>query len=634
MFGIIAASRLRNKPSIGILQVKSINNILLGGIVDYTFSFDNPPNPNSKVLIFVGSDLGGRTATIPNTLILLDTTSARTGRVFQPNTPLQTYTMTTSANGRFWIYMLELENCDVITGVGFTPSLVTNTITSVSSNVLKDDTLITIYNSAPTPKPSIVANNGFNIITPTSDFVVEGFIRLYDNEFLNQTTDLSYIESDTAIRLFTVRLMKNYTQFLPETQAIVNRAILEGFTLPDQFKLNCIDRLIREMKLSGYWQKRDLILNYAYNDDAVEDFTRINWKDPSGVLTDHIKTNKYNLCGPTEDFSSSAWGKVGTGAQINSNVAIAPDGNMTADRWTNGTRLQQSVGNNVIISETYNWSVYGKADSGNLLRLHITANIPTGNAVFDLSTGVIVSTGGNVISASISNEGSGWYRCSIAYTPVGGEVALNSFNSGESIFIWGAQLTRGATLQPYQPISGNRGLLLYDNEGSIGPVANFEDYIDTNFNTSVNGLTYTLDEASRDAVLFNTLAVTPFIISGVDGSATIDSWRRTNSVVNRINQAGNVNLNSAFDLGGQGYKGINRINSTTVTLINKNVIGDRTANSSALANAKHFLHKSGGFTSDNIISFFSMGASVVSESQNFRTAYNTYLTSIGLSPIA
>ena len=422
--------------------------------------------------------------------------------------------------------------------------------------------------------------------------------------------------------------------FSPELKAVINRANTEGFTLPSKPTLQATDILIQQMIVDNYWQKRDLILNYAYNDDAVEDFTRINWKDPSGVLTDHIKTNKYNLCGPTEDFSSSAWGKVGTGAQIDSNVAIAPDGNMTADRWTNGTRLQQSVGNNVIISETYNWSVYGKADSGNLLRLHITANVPTGNAVFDLSTGVVVSTGGNVISASISNEGSGWYRCSIAYTPVGGEVALNSFNLGASIFIWGAQLTRGATLQPYQPISGNRGLLLYDNEGSIGPVANFGDYIDTNFNTSVNGLTYTLNEASRDAVLFNTLAATPFIISGADGSPTIDSWRRTSSTANRINQAGNVNLNSVFDLGGQGYKGINRINSTTVTLINKNVIGDRTANSSALANAKHFLHKSGSFTSDNIISFFSMGASVVSESQNFRTAYNTYLTSIGLSPIA
>jgi hypothetical protein len=634
MFSIIAASRLRNKPSIGILQVKAFDNILLGGIVDYTFSFDNPPNPNSKVLIFIGSNLGGRTATIPNTLILLSTTGAPTGRVFQPNTPLQTYTMTTTTNGRFWIYMLELENCDVITGVGFTPSLVTDTITSVSSNVLKDDTLITIYNSAEQPKPSIVANNGFNIITPTSDFNVEGFIRLYDNEFLNQTTDLSYTESATAIRLFTVRLMKNYTQFLPETQAIVNRAILEGFTLPDQFKLNCIDRLIREMKLSGYWAKRDLILNYAYNDDAVENFTRINWKNPNGNLSTYVRENKYNLCGPSEDFSVSNWGKVGSGASIGADVEMAPDSTMTADRWTNGTRLQQGLGNNITIGEIYNWSVYAKADSGNLLRLHINSNIPTGNAIFDLSTGTVVSTEGLVISASISNEGSGWYRCSIVYTAEGSVIALNSVNSGESIFIWGAQLSRGAALQTYQN-TVNRGILVYGNQGVIGSVSSIDNYVDTNWNLLNDSIAYLLDDASREAVIYKPASITANVISGIL-SINAERWSVANITVNvGINQGGASSTGGSADLRNEGYKAINRISSTDLTFFNKDVSFNRTANSTVIPNDTITIHRaSTGVVGDNIISYFSAGASTLTEAQNFRTAYNTYLTSIGLSPIA
>jgi len=74
--------------------------------------------------------------------------------------------------------------------------------------------------------------------------------------------------------------------FSPELKAVINRANTEGFTLPSKPTLQATDILIQQMIVDNYWQKRDLILNYAYNDDAVEDFTRINWKDPSGVLTD------------------------------------------------------------------------------------------------------------------------------------------------------------------------------------------------------------------------------------------------------------------------------------------------------------------------------------------------------------
>jgi hypothetical protein len=629
---IIASNRLRNKPSIGILQVKAFNNILLGGSVNYTFSFDNPPNPNSKVLIFIGSDLGGRTATIPNTLILLNTVGAPTGRVFQPNTPLQTYTMTTSTNGRFWIYMLELENCDVISGIGFTPSLVTNTITSVSSNVLKDDTLITIYNSAPTSKPSIVANNGFNIITPTSDFVVEGFIRLYDNEFLNQTTDLSYTQSATAIRLFTVRLMKNYTQFLPETQAIVNRAILEGFTLPDQFKLNCIDRLIREMKLSGYWQKRDLILNYAYNDDNVEDFTRINWKNPTGALSTYLRDNRINILGDTNSLTNF-WSNVSSTRVTGQLDPLG--GNQAILITTTGAsnRYAQNLGNNLQPGKIYNISVYAKFSIGNSFRLQ-NGSASSESATFNLQTGTTTSTAGTFSNAQIENVGNGWYRCSASFQATSNIIGFAISGTGSEYFIWGGQLTLGSSLQTYSENTNREGVLIYSNEGSIGCFRNVDNYIQTNWNLLNDSNTYLLNNASRDVVIYKPSPNTGNVISGILSGGQ-ERWGVINATANiRINQGGTNLTGGSADLRNEGYKSINRLSSNDLTFFNKDVTFDRTAASQNLINDSITVHRASGVVGDNVISYFSLGASTVAEAQNFRTAYNNYLTSIGLSPIA
>jgi len=428
------------------------------------------------------------------------------------------------------------------------------------------------------------------------------------------------------------RIRESYS---PELKAIINRANLEGFTLPSKPTLQATDILIQQMITDGYWVKRDLILNYAYNDDTLEDFTRINWKNPNGNLSTYVRENKYNLCGPSEDFSNSSdWGRVGTGAQIDSNVTLAPNSTMTADRWTNGTRLAQNMGNNIIPSEVYNWSVYAKADSGNLLRLHINSNIPTGNAVFDLSTGTVVSTQGLVTSASISNEGNGWYRCSIVYTAEGSLIALNSVNSGESIFIWGAQLTRGAALQTYQN-TVNRGILVYDNQGVIGSVSSIDNYVDTNWNILNDSIAYLLDDASREAIIYKPASFTANVISGILSSVA-ERWPVANVTANvRINQGGANITGGSADLRNEGYKAINRISSTDLTFFNKNVTFNRTANSTVIPNDTITIHRATtNAIGDNVISYFSAGASTVAEAQNFRTAYNTYLTSIGLSPIA
>ncbi|MFA5644536.1 MAG: type II secretion system protein [Patescibacteria group bacterium] len=69
-----------------------------------------------------------------------------------------------------------------------------------------------------------------------------------------------------------------------ELTAIIARAEAEGFTLPSVSTLRQVDILIGAMKTSGFWDEQDLILNFAYNNTDLANFSRINWKNPSDPL--------------------------------------------------------------------------------------------------------------------------------------------------------------------------------------------------------------------------------------------------------------------------------------------------------------------------------------------------------------
>ena len=69
----------------------------------------------------------------------------------------------------------------------------------------------------------------------------------------------------------------------------------------------------------------------------------------------------------------------------------------------------------MVTGQTYTASIFAKAAGYDFMNLTLdeTSNNPISNtAVFNLSTGTIASTGAGITS-SISDEGGGWYRCSI-----------------------------------------------------------------------------------------------------------------------------------------------------------------------------------------------------------------------------
>ncbi len=425
-------------------------------------------------------------------------------------------------------------------------------------------------------------------------------------------------------RTILATLGKKYS---PELQAIIDRANLEGFTLPSETTLVIIDVLIKAMITDGYWAKRDLILNFAYNDDNCREFSMINWKNPSGSLATEIKISD-NLFGRSEEFNAGIWSKVS--CPITTNSMLAPNGTTTADT-INFTALTSRLQGNavVIVGHKYNLSVYCKPDT--LTKVGLGDNVNTTNgAIFDLTT-LTVTLFGSGTNAIITAEPNGFYRCSVDLTMQTNTFMIRNHTGAipRQAYFWGAQATIGYGLNPYLPTTDSFGQLQYGIYGFLGNNSNLPvPFINTNFNPTIGINQYTLNNASRDFVINNT--ITNSYVDSAGG--TLENVIRLNNFANRINSGVNAVLN--LFTATLGYKALNRINSTQIVSVNTSVAVTNTLNSTTMSNRKQHLFNSSFSGSAIYLTYYSMGAEVVTEGQLFRTAYNNYLTNIGLTPIA
>jgi len=73
-------------------------------------------------------------------------------------------------------------------------------------------------------------------------------------------------------------------KLLAQTQAIITRATIEGFTLPDAQGIADIDDFITVLINIGLWDTLDYFGVYAYNNTGLSSFSRINWKRPFDAL--------------------------------------------------------------------------------------------------------------------------------------------------------------------------------------------------------------------------------------------------------------------------------------------------------------------------------------------------------------
>lgn len=186
------------------------------------------------------------------------------------------------------------------------------------------------------------------------------------------------------------------------------------------------------------------------------------------AATTYNPTTVKNLLGFSEAFDNAAWTKGGasivTGAQANPVNGLFNAQKLMEDTSASNTHIARQTVSNVPASPVV-FSVYVKAAGRSFVRL-VDASYGNG-AYFNLANATVGTT--DSATGSITDVGNGWYRCSLFYTSTvagshsydirvanaatgGSDTYTGDGNSG--VFIYGAQLSDSASLDPYVPTPG------------------------------------------------------------------------------------------------------------------------------------------------------------------------------------
>jgi hypothetical protein len=150
---------------------------------------------------------------------------------------------------------------------------------------------------------------------------------------------------------------------------------------------------------------------------------------------------------------------------VGTNV-IAPNGTNTALTLTDNSTLGHHTvyaGSQFasVSGATYTLSCYAKAGTRSVFAIWEPYAMAA-FATFDLSTGTITGTGYGGTNPTMQFVGNGWYRCSVSVTTTSTSIGIglstatnntypgsNYVGSGQTLYIWGAQLNLGSVVDPY-----------------------------------------------------------------------------------------------------------------------------------------------------------------------------------------
>jgi hypothetical protein len=273
-----------------------------------------------------------------------------------------------------------------------------------------------------------------------------------------------------------------------------------------------------------------------------------------GILVEGSSTNLL-------PYSSDASQLSGVKNDVDSNVAIAPDGTLSADKMRadyaaglSGNSLRIGTWS-VTSGQQYTISYYAKAAELNFIAINfrnLNSAFAGGSAYYNLNTGTVDSNSG-LDSYGIESCGNGWYRCWATSTATATATAtyylwvaidtagtLVDRDGYSGVLIWGGQIE-----------AGHMSSLISTSGSQVTRAADSLSMVDSNLFDNGGGTLYA--EASRNAI-----STYNGIFSVDDGSSSniVQMFGNSNNFRTEISSGGTTvaNISAAGHTAGTFHK--------------------------------------------------------------------------------